>query len=287
VEEEFLAALAEDVRPQFAGAELPRILAELRERACAAFPESALDERLFARELARRLGASGAAHLERVHAPHLHLAIACGAGDQLAIQLVDRDFLDEVDASARRMRARTDQADEVRAHVARILFVSEPGRPAALGAFSGRGDLRSFVRVIATRELVRVLQQGRREVAIADDSLLDKLSPVTDPELAYLRDRYRDEVNAAIRAALAGLSDKPRALLRYSVVDGWSVDRIGALYGIHRATAARHVAAARDELAAAIRAELAARLDVTLPEADSIVRLVQSRLDVSLERLLA
>jgi len=89
-----------------------------------------------------------------------------------------------------------------------------------------------------------------------------------------------------MRAALAALPEQPRALLRYSVVDGWTVDRIGALYGIHRATAARRVAAAREELGALIRAELAARLAISVDEVDSIVRLVQSRVDVSLERLL-
>ena len=36
--------------------------------------------------------------------------------------------------------------------VSRILFTSEPGRPAALSEFSGRGDLRSYIRVMATRE---------------------------------------------------------------------------------------------------------------------------------------
>jgi RNA polymerase sigma-70 factor (ECF subfamily) len=110
--------------------------------------------------------------------------------------------------------------------------------------------------------------------------------PVSDPDHGYLRERYRADVNAAVRAALAGLPDPQRALLRYSVIDGWSVDRIGALYGIHRATAARRVAAAREELGAAIRTKLAARLAISLDEVDSIVRLVQSWIDVSLERLL-
>ena len=89
-----------------------------------------------------------------------------------------------------------------------------------------------------------------------------------------------------MRTALAALPDQPRALLRYSVVDGWTVERIGALYGVHRTTAARRVAAAREELGSAIRAELAARLAISVGDVDSIVRLVQSRIDVSLERLL-
>jgi RNA polymerase sigma-70 factor, ECF subfamily len=58
------------------------------------------------------------------------------------------------------------------------------------------------------------------------------------------------------------------------------------LYGVHRATAARWVNAAREELGEAIRAQIAQRLTISVGQVDSIVRLVQSRIDVSLERLL-
>lgn len=288
LEDAFRAALDDEARPRFDGAAtLGATLAQLREAALAAYPELAVDAATFAAELARRLGAAAdPAQLARIRADHVHLAIACAGGDPRAARLVEDDFLGEVDAAARRLRARPDQADEVRGHLRRILFVSEPGRPAALRAFSGRGDLRSFVHILASRELVRLINRGRREVGITDDAFLDVLSPASDPELGYLREHYRAEVDAAVRAALAGLPDQPRALLRYSVVDGWSVDRIGALYGVHRATAARRLAAAREALGAAIRAELAARLAIALDEVDSIVRLVQGRIDVSLERLL-
>ena len=284
----FLAALDDDARSRFSGgATLAAALAQLRAAALAAYPAVAVDAATFATELARRLGAGASPEqLARVRADHVHLAIACAAGDELAIRRFEAEFLDEVDATAGRLRARPDQADEVRGQVRRILFVGEPERPAALCEFSGRGDLRSYLRVIATRELVRVINKARREVGVTDDAFLDMLSPAPDLELGYLRERYRADVDAAMRAALAALPDQPRALLRYSVVDGWSVDRIGALYGVHRATAARRIAAARAQLGAAIRSELAARLAVSVDDVDSIVRLVQSRVDVSLERLL-
>ena len=110
---------------------------------------------------------------------------------------------------------------------------------------------------------------------------------MSDLQLGYLRETYRPDVDAAIRAALESLSVDERALLRYSVVDGWSIDRIAELYGVHRSTAARKVASARDELGTAIRKELAARLAIPPAEVDSVVRLVQSRVDVSLSRLLS
>lgn len=58
------------------------------------------------------------------------------------------------------------------------------------------------------------------------------------------------------------------------------------LYGVHRATAARWLADARAALGDAIRGELAGRLRIAASEVDSIVRLVQSRVDMSLDRLL-
>jgi RNA polymerase sigma-70 factor, ECF subfamily len=287
-EDVFLAALHSDARPRFADtAALAVTLAGLRDAALAAYPDLAVDAATFAAELARRLGAAASPEqLARVRADHVHLAIACAAGDDHAIRRFEAEFLDEIDATAARLRASADQVDQVRAHLRRILFVTEPGRPAAVSEFSGRGDLRSYLRVMAMRELVRVIKRSRREVGVTDEAFLDMLSPATDPEFGYLREHYRADVDAAMRAAFAVLADEARALLRYSVVDGWSVDRIGALYGVHRATAARRIAAARAELGAAIRAELAARLAISIDEVDSIVRLVQSRIDVSLERLL-
>jgi len=62
--------------------------------------------------------------------------------------------------------------------------------------------------------------------------------------------------------------------------------QVGKLYGVHRATAARWLSDAREALGALIRAELAARLRIATEDVDSIVRLVQSRVDMSLDRLL-
>ena len=288
MEQAFRNALAAEARGHFAdAAALAATLAELRASALAAHPDIAVDADTFAAELARRLGAGASLEvLVAVHAGDVHLAIACAAGDERAIRRFEASVLDEVDHSARRVGARREQADEVRAHLRRILFVSEPGRPAALASFSGRGDLRSYLRVIATRELVRAVGAGHREAVVVDDSLLEKLAPASDPRLGHLRDTYRHDVDAAIRTALAGLGEEPRVLLRYSVIDGWTIDQIAALYGVHRATAARRVAAARDQLGDAIRTELAARLAISVSDVDSIVQLVQSQLDVSLERLL-
>ncbi len=285
--EAFVAGLPESVRAGAADrAALEAILAAMHATGRAAWPGVEVGATELATEAGRRLGEPDPDLLTRLCAPDLYLAIACARGDAAAIAALEQACFVELDVAARRTGASDAQAGDVRAHLRRILFVHEPGRPAATAEFTGRGDLRGYVRVIATRELIRVVKRGRREIAL-EDGVLDALAAHTDPQLAYLRDRYHGEVSAALRAALDGLDEQPRALLRYSLVEGWSIDRIGALYGVHRATAARWLGAARDRLGELIRAHLAERLAIDSDEVASIVRMVQSRVEVSIERVLA
>jgi RNA polymerase sigma-70 factor (ECF subfamily) len=216
----------------------------------------------------------------------LNLAAACMAGDERAIETVRTQLAQETRLAASKTTASRDQVDEVVARLSRVLFVDEPHRPAALRGYTGRGELKSYLRVMAIRELVKVVNRGRREVAIDHDDFMDRIVPPTDPEISILRRRYRDDVDGAMRAALQGLDERERALLRYACVDNMNVDEVGKLYNVHRATAARWIAAARDALGKRIRDELAARLRIDVGEVDSIVRLVQSRIDVSLDRVL-
>jgi RNA polymerase sigma-70 factor (ECF subfamily) len=74
--------------------------------------------------------------------------------------------------------------------------------------------------------------------------------------------------------------------LRLAYANGFTVDRIGGLYGVSRATAARWVAAAREALHDGTRRELCARLRITTSEYRSLAALVRSDLEVSVVRLL-
>lgn len=258
----------------------------------AAWPALSISGDELAGELARRLAShadAGAAlaALAQARGADIYLAIACCRGAPHAIAQLDELLARELHHAQHKLRASADQSAEVHAELRRILLVDEPGRRAALRDYAGRGDLRGYLRVMATRALIRAINRGRRELAVDDHALFDRMLPADDAELTVLRAHYRDTVDAALRAALAGLDDRARALLRYQLIDGWSIDRVGVLYGVHRATAARWLAEARAALGEAIRAELACRLQIATGEVASIVRLVQSRVDLSLERLLS
>ncbi len=107
-----------------------------------------------------------------------------------------------------------------------------------------------------------------------------------DPEIAYLKEHYRDEFRAAFVFALGTLSERERNVLRQHHIDGLTIDQLGTLYQVHRATAARWVAAARMTLLDQTRGRLVAKLGVAADEVDSIIRLVRSQLDISIHQLL-
>ena len=133
-----------------------------------------------------------------------------------------------------------------------------------------------------SRALVRIARAQNRACELEDELAAADYSD--DPMLAELKARYRSELADAFRAALAELVPRDRTLLRYQMIDGLSIDEIGTIYRVHRATAARWLVGIRDKLVDNTRGRLAAKLGVDTQEAASIVRLVQSQLDVSVIR---
>lgn len=284
----FVSGLHADARARFTEPETLAALAAHRGAFAEAWPGLAVTDDRFAAELARRLGPDATpSALAAACGSDVGLAIACVDGDAAAIERCDQLCQREVGIAAAKLRATPDQSAEIKAHVTRVLLVDEPGRAAALRDYSGRGNLRAYVRVIATRDLVRLINRGRREAPAVNEEILERLATLHDPELSMLKARYHDAVAQAMRVALGELDDRSRALLRYAIVDGWTVDQVGKVYGVHRATAARWIAAARDAFGDAVQEALADRLEIDPDEVASIIRLVQSRVDVSLERLLS
>jgi len=214
----------------------------------------------------------------------LYLACACAAGDPAALAAFEDQYLREVAIAAAKLRAAPGVLDEARQVVRNLLFV---GESPAIASYAGRGDLRGWVRVVAMREVMRLCDRDRREVVTGDEELLDALSPASDPELEQLKVAYRVEFASAFRDAVLGLTPRERTLLRHQVIDGLGVEAIGKLYKVHHSTAARWLVKAREAVLDGTRDRLAAKLRLTEAEVDSVLRLIRSRIDVSIEKLLA
>jgi hypothetical protein len=79
----------------------------------------------------------------------------------------------------------------------------------------------------------------------AEDSGGAALGARVDPELDYLKLKYKAEVEEAIMGALAQLSARDCALLRRRLGERMRIDALGSVYSMNRATAARWLAAAQ------------------------------------------
>jgi RNA polymerase sigma-70 factor, ECF subfamily len=250
-----------------------------------AWPRLYVDADRYARRLAVAIERRAAEPMQRVietmPAADLYLAAACLAGDPAALAAF-RDAL--VPSLHQALKAFDVPAATVDETIQRVLVMVLVGETAQIAGFTGRGRLRSWLRSIGVRTGRRLTGALHGPEADADE--LDALpAAVGGPELDVLRARYADTVRAAFSAALGGLSERQRALLRQYHIDGLTIDQLGALYRINRATAARWVAAARLEIVTATRERLISSGGLPANEVDSIIRLVRSQLSISLHQL--
>jgi len=247
-----------------------------------AWPELPDDRERFACYLAEHVGNGS---LANVRAADLQLALHCRDGSAKAIEAFLAGPFRAARATLLKIRYPLPIIDEVEQQL-RVMLLAPP-QP-KIGNYGGRGDLRNWVASVAARTAhKRVQAEQRRPDAPGDDALLDQPAADDDPELIYFKDAYREEFASAVRDALVRLSVRQRNLLRQHHLDRLTLDDLATLYDAHRATVARWLAAARDQVAAQTRALLHERLALDEEEFASVVRLVASQIQVSIARVLA
>lgn len=216
----------------------------------------------------------------------LFLSCACARGIPIALEEFDRVQLSNVTAWVKRIDSSPAFADEVVQTMREMFLIPAHGGKNRIGEYSGRGALESWVRVVAVRTALRIHREQRRTLSSVEPERHSELAGTVDPELDYLKMRYRGAYEAALKAALASLPDRDALLLKLHYLDGLSIDRIGVLYGIHRSTVARWRTRVRHSVLESTREQLQRRISLTQSEFDSIVRLVRSQIAVSIRTAL-
>lgn len=229
--------------------------------------------------------------LEDAALGELHLACGCSRGDKDALARFDVDYMSAVGPALAHMKLPQGTADEVRQRVRHKLLVpTDVGGYPKIDAYAGRGKLRGLVKVVATRTALNLIRASKREVGLSDGGGgldLSRLpSPERDPELHYMKQQYRQHFSEAFEAAVGDLDGRQRNLLRLHLLEGITLDRLATMYDVHRATVVRWLAKARSTLMEATHKRLQARLSVNPEELESLMRLIASRLDVSVQRML-
>jgi RNA polymerase sigma-70 factor (ECF subfamily) len=273
-------------------ASLEAALEGLLERARAAWPQVRLEEDRFLTFVAVRLPQelAPADGLGQLRAEDLYLACGCLHGDAAAVRSFQQSFYPVIAAALRHMDPGFPYVEDVQQVVYERVFMATEDHAPRIAQYAGRGALQSWIRVMAVRLGQNLLRSRRRERSLGDSNggpdLADGLDLDDGAELHQLKRLYRQEFNDAFRDALGALEPRDRNLLRLRVLEGFTTDRIAALYHVHRMTVSRWFSAIQQQLLLATRRHLADRIGASPEDVLSLVRLLQSQLDVSIRRYL-
>jgi RNA polymerase sigma-70 factor (ECF subfamily) len=257
----------------------------------AAFPGVELPAGAFVEHLADRLDpdADPRPAIASLHLSDLYLTCACARGQPGSITAFERTFAAELQRAFTGGKARGLDADDLRQHLRERLFVERDGQPARIASYTGEGPLRAWVRVAATR--LRIDSERRRwelQTDLPSEHRMGSLAAAAadDVELAYLKADVRQAFARAFEGATASLSPRERNLLRLNLVHGVSGTALATMYGVHRATAKRWLADAREVLMGRTKEHLQRELGLDATELRSAMDLARSRLELSLQRVL-
>lgn len=194
-------------------------------------------------------------NVEDLELDDLAFATACLEGDRLALSALRRQWLP---AAVAQLQA--DVRDEVLAELlSRLLMPTAP----ALAKYEARGALKGWLRLVARRVAVDLSRRHQLE-APGLDELPERMSQAfsSTPEWALLKARGRQEVAAALEAALSTLSDDERRLLRWHFIEGIAHGALGQRLGVPRSTIAHRLQRLGERLFATVSKHLSARLSL-------------------------
>jgi RNA polymerase sigma-70 factor, ECF subfamily len=265
-----------------------RILSELFESGRSARPSVELPFEVFVAYLAKRFPptATSVDAFKALRIADLYLACACARGDSVAVSLLDATYISKL-GSLVPLPPRV-HGDDVEQAVREKLLFGRDGAPPKIADYSGRGDIASWIRVVAVRTSLNLARGKNRDVPLDEDDLLADRAGAAggDLELGHLKALYRSDFREAFGLALASLPVRDRNMLRQHYIDGVPMHQIAAAYQVHRITVVRRMKEVRSALAAETRRLLKVKLRVSRGELESIMRLIQSQFDVSLRAYL-
>lgn len=219
---------------------------QLAALAAAQWPEIHADMRGFVQRLELCADAAGLRPSE-LAVRDLYLAFGVVSGDAAAAkQLV---AVCERVAQLVARRGVASKVEELRQDLAALVTSNGESGAMRLTQYVGRSSLFAWLRTCAVRLLPAASALEQTEVL--DDIALerfvaDALGPASSTERAGVIAMAKRSLDRA----LAEMSERNRTVLRQKLGMGWSVDQIGEAHGVHRATAARWVESAKDELRA-------------------------------------
>ncbi|HUJ57440.1 MAG TPA: hypothetical protein VLX92_03080, partial [Kofleriaceae bacterium] len=208
-------------------------------------------------------------------------ALGCADGIPAALEALERELVPALRGPLHRMGLGAAAIDETLQVMREELLVARDGGARIL-RYSARGQLRGWLRAVAARTGLRSVAHPNRQLEL-DDRVAG--AAAGDLELAYMKQRYGEVFRRAFQTAVDRLDTADRVLLKQRFRHRLSVEELGALYAVHAGTISRRVAAARERLVDATRAEMVRELGIQPGEVSSILRLIHSEVAISLSTI--
>lgn len=219
-------------------------------------------------------------------ADDLFLAIACEEQDPAALATFETDLMARLRSLLRRIESDRELVDELVQVVRVRVLVGTDGAGPRIASYTGAGSLIGWLKVMAVRLHANARRDRARspvDVAAQAEQLDEHAANLIAPERVLLGGRHGPALRTALSAGLRALPVRERALLRFHYVDGVTLERIGAMYGVHKGTVSRWLQAAREQLVESTLASLG--VAGSTDELMSLCRQVLSRLDLTLSAL--
>jgi RNA polymerase sigma-70 factor (ECF subfamily) len=264
-------------------AEAERALEELCAEAAATWPGVVVEPAQLIAAFAPKLAADDPTPLTAAGASELYLALGCARGDEAALRAFDRAYLEVVPVALAGMKLAAATVEDVRAMVRDKLLLPDGDRAPRIIDYAGRGRLRGLIQVSATRTAIDRIRLEEREAELPARDL----AATGNLELSLIKAQYRQAFSEGFTRAVASASRRDRNLLRLHFLGGVTLEQLAQMYGVHRATVVRWLAAARETVFGATRDHVAGAIGAPSEELDEMFALVRSRVELSVERLLA
>ncbi len=264
-------------------------LTEVVREAQSTWPSLQIAPTDFVEYVAERLPESSEplASLHQLFTNDLYLAAATIAGEDTALEAFSETYRPAVFRAAQKVEKQGVQADDTTQDLMEYLLLPRGDRPPALALYSGQGPLLAYVRVASLRKALKLLKkENKLPNAGGLDRVMELADGHDDPEIAVLKDKYRAEFKDAFHQALGELGSAERNLLRYHYLTELNTRQIGKLLGLHQSNVVRKLATVRAALLDTTRSKLMDNVGLGATKFQSIMMLVQSQLDVSIDRML-
>ncbi len=244
------------------------------------------------------------AFIDDIRADDLCLVLACERGDDEAWSDLVANFDATVKSAARKITSNAEDAEDLASSIWAELYGlrtdADGNKKSKLAYYSGRGSLGGWLRAVVGQLAVDQFRKVSKFVQVEEDRefeiLANEAAESNDngnsahrdsPEQLYSSKQTSADVAHALKAAIAGLDDEDRLIMKLYYFDDLKLKEIAATFGYHEATASRKLTRVQADIRKGVEKELKAQHGWTDGEVKKYLAETAAGLGVNLETMFA